>query len=154
MSDGQQHEDYRQHLVGDKRSFGLQPGPMVSGITGRPDQQGRMFARRWNKFKKCSYFVSMYTLQHILQILRKHKPELERKYPISRLGVFGSYARGEATEKSDVDIAVEFSAPMGLNFVAMADEIEAMLGIKTDVVPKRAIKSRYLAFVEKDIVYV
>ena len=96
----------------------------------------------------------MYTLQNILQILRQHKAELQRKYPVSRLWVFGSYARGEATDKSDIDIAVELSAPMGLNFVAMADELEALLGIKTDVVSKNGIKAKYLSFVEKDIVYV
>lgn len=96
----------------------------------------------------------MFTLQQILQVLRDHKPELQRKYPISRLGVFGSYARGEATEKSDIDIAVEITGPMGLSFVAMADEIEELFGIKTDVIPKRAIKPQYLPFVEKDIVYV
>jgi predicted nucleotidyltransferase len=43
---------------------------------------------------------------------------------------------------------------MGLNFVEMANEIEALFGIKTDVVPKRSIKPGYLPFVEKDIVYV
>ena len=96
----------------------------------------------------------MYTLQTILTILRQHQPELKRKYPISRLGVFGSYARGEATEKSDIDIAVEITGTMGLSFVAMADEIEDLFGIKTDVVPKRAIKPKYLSYVEKDIVYV
>ena len=96
----------------------------------------------------------MYSLQNILQILRQHKPELQRKYPISRLGVFGSYARGEATEKSDIDIAVEINGPMGLSFVDMADEIEKLFGIKTDVVPKRSIKAKYLPYVEKDIVYV
>ncbi len=96
----------------------------------------------------------MYSLQNILQILRKHKPELQRKYPISRLGVFGSYARGEATEQSDIDIAVEINGTMGLNFIAMADEIEELFGIKTDVVPKRSIKPQYLPYVEKDIVYV
>ena len=96
----------------------------------------------------------MYTLQTILRILRNHKLELQRKYPVSGLGVFGSYARGEATDKSDIDIAVELSGPMGLNFVEMADEIEALFGIKTDVVPKRAIKPKYLEYVEKNIVYV
>ncbi len=80
-------------------------------------------------------------------------PELQKKYPIGRLGVFGSYARGEATEKSDIDIAVEITGPMGLNFVAMADEIEALFGKKTDVVPLRAIKPQYLQYVQKDIVY-
>ena len=96
----------------------------------------------------------MHTLQQILYTLRKHKPELQRRYPVARLGVFGSYARGEATEKSDIDIAVEITGPMGLNFVAMADEIEALFGTKTDVVPSRSIKPEYLPFVEKDIVYV
>lgn len=96
----------------------------------------------------------MYTLQNIVDILQKHKPELQSKYPIARLGVFGSYARGEATENSDIDIAVEINGTMGLNFVAMAEEIEGLFGIKTDVVPKRAIKSQYLPYVEKDIVYV
>ena len=102
----------------------------------------------------CVYFVVMYTLQTILQKLRQHKPELQRKYPVSRLGVFGSYARGEAVESSDIDIAVEITGPMGLNFIAMADEIEALFGVKTDVVPLPSIKSQYLPFVEKDIVYV
>lgn len=43
---------------------------------------------------------------------------------------------------------------MGLNFVAMANEIEELFGTKVDVVPKRSIKSIYLASVEKDILYV
>lgn len=67
--------------------------------------------------------------------------------------MFGSYARGEATEKSDMDIAVEINGPMGLSFVAMADEIEDLFGKKTDVVPLRSIKPQYLQFVQKDIIY-
>ena len=96
----------------------------------------------------------MYTLNTIVDILRKHKPELQKKYPISQLGVFGSYARGEATEGSDIDIAVDITGPMGLSFIAMANEIEGLFGIKTDVVPKRSIKPEYLSYVEKDIIYV
>jgi predicted nucleotidyltransferase len=96
----------------------------------------------------------MYTLEKIVQALRQYQPELQRKYPVSRLGLFGSYARGEATEKSDIDIAVEITGPMGLNFVAMANEIEGLLGIKTDVVPKRSIKVEYLPSIERDIVIV
>ena len=95
----------------------------------------------------------MIDLQKILQILRNHHPELQKKYPIGRLGVFGSYARGEATEQSDIDIAVEITGPMGLNFVAMANEIETLLGKKTDVVPLRSIKPQYQQFVQKDLVY-
>ena len=96
----------------------------------------------------------MYTLQTILSKLKKSKPELEKKYPLTNIGVFGSYARGEATDKSDIDIAVEIDGYMGLSFVAMANEIESLFGIKTDVVPIRSIKPEYLQQIEKEIVYV
>jgi predicted nucleotidyltransferase len=96
----------------------------------------------------------MYTMNEILKILRQHKPALQKKYPISQLGVFGSYARGEATGKSDIDIAVEISGPIGLSFVAMANEIETLFNTKVDVVPKRSIKPEVLPFVERDIIYV
>jgi hypothetical protein len=95
----------------------------------------------------------MYSLEQILTILRKHEPELRRKYPVTKFGVFGSYARGEATTASDIDIAVEIDGNMGLDFIAMADEIESLFGIKTDVVPMRSIKEKYLPFVKQDIVY-
>ncbi|HKG69837.1 MAG TPA: nucleotidyltransferase family protein [Segetibacter sp.] len=98
-------------------------------------------------FKK-SYFAGMYTLEFILNKLREYKPELQRKYPVSRLGVFGSYAREEATDQSDIDIAVEITAPMGLNFIEMSDEIEDLFGVKTDVVRLRS-KSRIPAIFKK-----
>ena len=96
----------------------------------------------------------MYTLQSIIEKLQHIKPEIENKYPIGRIGVFGSYARGDATNLSDIDILVEIKGTMGLSFVAMADELEALFGIKTDVIPKRSIKPEYLASIEKEIVYV
>ena len=96
----------------------------------------------------------MYTLQDIVEKLKKVKPELQKKYPITGIGVFGSYARGEANQESDIDIAVDIQGFMGLSFVAMADEIEDILGIKTDVIPLRSVKPEYLPYIEKDIVYV
>lgn len=96
----------------------------------------------------------MYCLQEIMDKLKLHLPELKKKYPVVRLGVFGSYAWGEATGQSDIDIAVEINGPMGLNFVDMADEIEALFGIKTDVVLLRSIKPQYLSSLMDDIVFV
>ena len=99
-------------------------------------------------------FESMYNKDQILTLLKAKKPELEKKYHLSELGLFGSYARGDNHEKSDIDIAVEINGAMGLDFIEMADEIESLFGIKTDVVPKRSINPGYLPFVEKDIIYV
>lgn len=96
----------------------------------------------------------MYSVNEIIQILRQYKPILQAKYPISQLGIFGSYARGEATGNSDIDIAVDISGPMGLSFIEMADEIEKLFNTKVDVVPKRSIKPEFLPAVERDIIYV
>jgi uncharacterized protein len=52
----------------------------------------------------------MYTLDTILEKLRLHKSALQKRYPISQMGEFGSYTCGEATESSDIDIAVELMA--------------------------------------------
>ena len=84
----------------------------------------------------------MYTLETIMEKLKAYMPELQRKYPVSRLGIFGSYARGEATENSDIDVAVELNGPMRLNLVAMANEIEDLFRIKVDVVAKGLIKAQ------------
>jgi hypothetical protein len=94
------------------------------------------------------------SIETIVSTLRKHKPELIRKYPITSIGVFGSYVRGEASLDSDVDVAVEISAPMGLNFVAMADEIESLLGLPTDVVTLRSLKPEVRRIVMDEIIYV
>jgi hypothetical protein len=94
------------------------------------------------------------SIETIVSTLRKHKPELIRKYPIASIGVFGSYVRGEASLDSDVDVAVEISAPMGLNFVAMADEIESLLGLPTDVVTLRSLKPEVRRNVMDEIIYV
>ncbi|HEX4849351.1 MAG TPA: nucleotidyltransferase family protein [Puia sp.] len=96
----------------------------------------------------------MNTLENIINILRQHKADLQMKYPISGIAVFGSYSSGSATEAIDIDILVDINGPMGLNFVTMAIEIEKLLGIKTDVVPRRLLKPDFLRDVERNLIYV
>ena len=59
----------------------------------------------------------MKTKAEILTILQKEKPELMRCYGLKRLALFGSYAREDQREDSDVDILVEIETPIGLGFV-------------------------------------
>lgn len=90
----------------------------------------------------------------ILQLLRQHKAGLQSKYPISSLALFGSYARGEESEESDVDIMVDFNGPIGIEFVDLLIDIENLLHHKVDLVSQKAIKSHYRPHIEDDMIYV
>ena len=94
----------------------------------------------------------MKTRAEVLEILRKEKPELVRRYGLKRLALFGSYAREDQREDSDVDILVEIDPQVGLGFVELADQIEDALGIRTEVVSRRAIKPRYWEIIKEDLV--
>lgn len=96
----------------------------------------------------------MKTLQEIKSTLNRNKQQLFAKYPIKSLATFGSYARNEQMEKSDVDIMVEFKDKVGLQFIDLAEEIESLIGFKVDLVSKNGIKERYYKAIESDLVYV
>lgn len=78
----------------------------------------------------------------ILAILRQLQDEIRQKYRAEIVGVFGSYARGEARQHSDVDILVRFLEGASLfDLVGLAEFLEENLGIKVDIVSERAIRS-------------
>ncbi|MBC7759307.1 MAG: nucleotidyltransferase family protein [Phormidesmis sp. FL-bin-119] len=67
----------------------------------------------------------MYTKVEIIPILKKNKPALSAKYPISELGLFGSFARGGYHEQSDIDILVDFNGRIdGFDYIRLAHEFE------------------------------
>jgi predicted nucleotidyltransferase len=97
----------------------------------------------------------MYSTAQILNLLKVKKPELEKKYPISELGLFGSYARGDNNEKSDIDILVDFNDRIdGFDYIRLAHELEDMFKYKIDLVSRHGIKPGYLPFVEKNLIHV
>ena len=96
----------------------------------------------------------MYSKAKILQILKDRKPDLQKRYPISELGLFGSYARDDFNEHSDIDILVDFDDRIGIGFISLAHELEDMFKTKIDLVSRKGIKSRYLSFVEKNLIHV
>jgi predicted nucleotidyltransferase len=86
--------------------------------------------------------------------LKRIKPELSERYPIGGMALFGSYARGDWTEKSDVDILIDLNAKIGLRFIELAEELEQALGKQVDLVSKAGIKPKYFKVIEKDLIYV
>jgi len=94
----------------------------------------------------------MRTTQEILRLLDQAKPELVPSFGVRRLAVFGSYARGEQREESDVDILVEVDPSIGLRFVDLAESIESLLGLQFEVISRRAIKPRNWEVIEKELI--
>jgi predicted nucleotidyltransferase len=75
----------------------------------------------------------MDTKNQILQTLEREMPYLRQKYGVVRVALYGSFAHGSPSKKSDVDLLVELSRPLGLEFVALADYLEKKLGRKVDL---------------------
>jgi len=69
-----------------------------------------------------------------IELIRENLPELRDIYKVSKIGVFGSFARGEANESSDVDILVEFSQTIGLfHFIKLQQRLSEIVGWKVDL---------------------
>lgn len=87
----------------------------------------------------------MRTLSKVIKTIQAHKEELEKKYNIKKLFVFGSIARGDSKDTSDVDIMVDFTdeneIPHGFEYIGMCLEIEKLLGGNVDVVRRTIIRA-------------
>lgn len=97
----------------------------------------------------------MYSTHQVIQILRSQKKELEMKYPISEMGLFGSYARGDYNEFSDIDILVDFDGKIdGFDYIKIAHQLEDIFKQKIDLVSRKGIKPKYLPYVENHLIHV
>jgi predicted nucleotidyltransferase len=96
----------------------------------------------------------MNDLASIREILIQLKPELVEKYHISSIGLFGSIVRNDFNITSDIDIIVDFSKPIGIEFVDLANYIEKNLQQHVDLVSKKGVKEKYFKEIEREIIYV
>lgn len=96
----------------------------------------------------------MKTLQEVKKTLQSHKYRLFDEYPLQSIAIFGSYARMEQKETSDVDILVEFSDKIGVRFIDLAEDLEAIIGTKVDLLSRKGIKEKYFRAINSDLIYV
>ena len=93
--------------------------------------------------------------QKALEILRRYKNEHSDEYGILKIGIFGSVARDEATENSDVDIVVETETPNLFNLVHIKESLEALYHTHVDIVRYRETMNPYLKkYIEQEAIYV
>lgn len=91
---------------------------------------------------RSSSLQSRPTLPQIIEELRAVLPDLQERYGVTSLGIFGSYVRGEETPESDVDLLVEFDErPLTLlQFIALENELSDRLQVPVDLVEKGTLK--------------
>jgi len=95
------------------------------------------------------------TKDEIIAVLRTFKEECGERYGIERLGLFGSVARGEQKEDSDVDICVQLKDPDYFTRMEIKDFLEQRLEVKVDVVSLTAMmRNLFRSHIEKDAIYI
>jgi predicted nucleotidyltransferase len=96
----------------------------------------------------------MKSLQDIRNTLSENKKSLFDKYGLRFIAVFGSYARNQQNDKSDVDILVDFDRPVGIEFIDLARDLENILNEKVDLVSKSGLKQKYFLSISNELNYV
>ena len=89
----------------------------------------------------------------MLQKLSKVKSELNERFSVRRIGVFGSVARGEERLSSDVDIIVELGEPTFDNYMEVKFRLEEIFQRPVDLVMAETVKPRLKSIIDKEAIY-
>ena len=92
------------------------------------------------------------TAQEILNIVEMHR-DVIKKFGVRRLGLFGSHARGEGKESSDLDFVVDFERKTFDNYMDLKEFLEDLFGVEVDLVLVDAIKPRLKDTILGETVY-
>ena len=92
----------------------------------------------------------------IIQHLKEGVPTIKNQFGVTRIGIFGSFVRGEQSDKSDVDILVELAEGYKTlrNFVALADYLEILLNRDVDLITTEGLDPNIRPYVEKEVIWV
>lgn len=90
---------------------------------------------------------------NIIDILKSHEREIKEKFGVRRIGLFGSFARGEQKDTSDVDILVEFEEPTFDNFMNLAFFLEDLFGRRVELVTPDSLSPYIAPYVKKEVVW-
>jgi len=95
----------------------------------------------------------MKSRKEIEEMLKKNKPFLKKKFHVKEIGIFGSYARGEESKNSDIDILVKFSNSVGWEFIDLKEYLEEILNLEVDLVTIKALKPQLKDNILQEVVY-
>lgn len=90
---------------------------------------------------------------NVFKLLKSHKNEIKTKYNVKKIGIFGSYAKGQQNEESDVDVLVEFEKPTFDNFMELVFFLEDLFGKKVDLLTPKSLSPYMKPYIEKEVVW-
>ena len=92
----------------------------------------------------------------VLKKLEAEAPAIRSQFGVTRIGIFGSFARGEQTRKSDVDVLVDFSEGYATlkNFVGLADRLEALFRRNVDLITVEGVDKFIRPRVEAEVIWI
>jgi predicted nucleotidyltransferase len=96
----------------------------------------------------------MIELKKIESILREQKDYLKNQFYVEKIGVFGSYSRGEETPESDIDIYVKFNDPIGWKYFILKEFLEKILNKKVELATKNALRPQMKDNILHEVIYV
>ena len=97
----------------------------------------------------------MKTIGEIKGILSEHKEDLQKRFKVSDIGLFGSYVKKTQSRRSDVDILVDFQESISLlDLVKLENYLTSLLEVKVDLVPKEDIRRELKEIILKEAIYV
>jgi len=95
----------------------------------------------------------MNTREEILNFLRDHKQEFAANFSVRRIGLFGSFLRGESGEESDLDILVEMDQPTFDHYMDLKFFLEEHLNRTVDLVLAETVKPRLKPIIAREVAY-
>lgn len=97
----------------------------------------------------------MNEINKIKRHLKAEKKNLQKRYGVKEMGVFGSYVRNEQKKNSDLDVLVEFSKTIDLfEYIELENYLSDELGVKVDLVMKSALKRYIGEVILKEVQYI
>ncbi len=90
------------------------------------------------------------TDKEIVKTLKEHS-DILKNYKVKRIGLFGSFARGEQREDSDIDFLVEFEIPSFDNFMDLVFYLEDLFGRKVELITSGSLSPYIQPYIEKEI---
>lgn len=127
---------------------------MENGFLGSPETVSRVLAALGYEIR-IEVIDNRPGMSGVSEMLALYKLHNAKRLGIVKMGLFGSYARGEQTENSDIDVCISLESPSLFKYASIQSDLESLFNKKVDLVPLGARMSQgFKNELDRDVIYV